>query len=147
MAEVLMRDALNRKGVAAQVISRGLAAPAGRHPHPHAVATAEHFGLPIPADKRAAPVNPVDFRSASVVLVMDQGHRRDILARFPEAGGKTFILTHWLDGTDLPDPLHEPESVFRAQWPIMQQACDIWVDRLLQAGLLFKAPVAQGCEP
>ncbi|MBC2769835.1 hypothetical protein GTU67_07900 [Pusillimonas sp. 7-48] len=139
MAEVLMRHALQQQGINAQVVSRGLAAPAGRSPHPFAQATANHFGLPLDPQKRSAPVNLVDFQAATVVLVMDQGHRRDILQRYPQAGGKTFLLRHWNGGHDLADPLHAPETVFREQWPLMQEACTEWATRLLQAGMLAKA--------
>src|SRR5690606_32323302 len=111
MAEALMRHRLAEQGIAARVLSRGLAAPVGREPHPFAVATAQHFGVPIAADKRAAQVNPVDLRVATVVLVMDAGHRRRVQRRYPAAGGKTFLLRHWLDSQDISDPLHEPEEV------------------------------------
>jgi protein-tyrosine phosphatase len=141
MAEVLLRRELAQRGLAAQVLSRGLAAPAGREPHPFARETAAHFGLPLDPLKRSAPVNPVELRLAAVVLVMDAGHRREILRRHPQAGGKTFLLRHWLDGRDIPDPLREPVEVFRAQWPQLQAACASWAERLAQAGLV-KAPVS-----
>ena len=136
MAEALMRHHLAQRGVQARVLSRGLAAPAGRAPHPFAAATAAHFGVPLAADKRAAQVNPVDLRIAAVVLVMDTGHRREVQRRYPAAGGKTFLLRHWLDGHDIPDPLHEPEDVFMQQWPLIDQGCTSWIDHLLRAGLL-----------
>lgn len=136
MAEALMRHHLAGRGVDARVLSRGLGAPAGRQPHPFALNTALHFGVPIAADKRAAQVNPVDLRAATVVLVMDTGHRREVQQRYPAAGGKTFLLRHWLDGLDIPDPLNEPEAVFRQQWPLIDEGCASWIDQLLDAGML-----------
>ena len=136
MAEALMRHRLAEQGVQAQVLSRGLAAPAGRAPHPFAINTAQHFGVPLPDDKRAAQVNPVDLRAALIVLVMDAGHRRQVQERYPSAGGKTFLLRHWLDGQDIADPLNEPEDVFRAQWPLIDEGCQSWISQLLKAGML-----------
>ena len=139
MAEALMRHSLAQRGIAATVFSRGLAAPTGRAPHPFALQTAADFGVPIAPDKRAAQVNPVDLRLAAVVLVMDKGHRHEVQQRFPAAGGKTFLLGHWQGEQEILDPLQEPEAVFQAQWPVMQAACESWVDHLLLAGML-KAP-------
>lgn len=136
MAEALMRDRLAARGIQAGVFSRGLAAPVGREPHPFAVATAQHFGLPLDPDKRAEQVDRLDLRQSLVVLVMDKGHRHLVQQRYPAAGGKTFLLGHWQDQLEIPDPLREPEAVFRAQWPVMATACDDWIDHLLRAGML-----------
>ncbi|MFA5663570.1 low molecular weight protein-tyrosine-phosphatase [Castellaniella sp.] len=136
MAEALMRQALAARGVQAEVVSRGLAAPEGRAPHPHARATALAHGLPLSDDKRSAQVNPVELRQAVVVLVMEARQRQRVQQLHPEAGGKCFVLRHWEDGADIPDPLHEPAEVFAQQWPLMQASCALWVERLLQAGLL-----------
>ncbi|MBV6272967.1 low molecular weight phosphotyrosine protein phosphatase [Alcaligenaceae bacterium CGII-47] len=139
MAEALMRHRLAERGIDARVLSRGLGAPVGRAPHPFALSTALHFGVPIADDKRAAQVNPVDLRVASVVLVMDTGHRREVQQRYPAAGGKTFLLRHWVDGQDIPDPVREPEAVFRQQWPLIDEGCSSWIDQLLQARMLSLA--------
>lgn len=142
MAEALLRHHLQVRGIRAQVVSRGLGAPAGRPPHPFALQTAAEFGVPIAPDKRAAQVNPLELRQAVVVLVMDAGHRARILRRYPQASGKTFLLRHWLDGQDVPDPLHEPVEVFRQQWPAIEAGCTSWIERLLQAGMLCVDPDA-----
>lgn len=136
MAEALMRQALAERGVVADVVSRGLNAPEGRRPHPHARATAQAHDLPLAEDKRSAQVNPVELRQAVVVLVMETRQRQQVQQEYPQAGGKCFVLTHWLDGADIADPLHEEQAVFEAQWPLMQTACTLWVDKLLQAGML-----------
>lgn len=136
MAEALMRHCLAARGIAAEVLSRGLGAPAGRAPHPFALRTADHFGVPIAPDKRAAQVNELDLRRATVVLVMDHGHRHQVLQRYPAAGGKTFLLGHWQDQREILDPLREPEDVFLAQWPVIEAGCEGWIDHLLRAGML-----------
>lgn len=140
MAEALMRHRLAARGIPAEVLSRGLAAPVGREPHPFARDAAQHFGVPIDPAKRAAQVDQVDLRQASVVLVMDSGHRHLVQQRYPAAGGKTFLLGHWRDQLQIPDPLREPAEVFHAQWPVMAEACDDWIDHLLRAGMLAQGP-------
>lgn len=136
MAEALMRHRLTELGIGARVISRGFGAPSGREPHPFAVNTALEFGVPIARDKRAAQLNPVDLSAATVVLVMDAGHRHQAQQRYPAAGGKTFLLRHWLDGRDIPDPIHEPEEVFRQQWSLIDEGCTSWIQHLRKAGML-----------
>lgn len=136
MAEALMRHHLAARGIAAQVVSRGLGAPVGREPHPHAVAAATQFGVPIAADKRAAQVNPVDLREATIILVMDKSHRHAVQQRYPAAGGKTFLLGHWQGELEIPDPIRDPAPVFLAQWPQIEAGCVAWIEHLLKAGML-----------
>src|SRR5699024_4137830 len=121
MAETLMRHDVNARKLDAQVISRGFGAPAGRKPHPYAINTAQSFDIPIAPYKRAAQANPIALTAATVILVMDAGHRRYVNQRHPSASGKTFLLRHWLDGSEIPDPIQEPEDVFRQQWPLIEE--------------------------
>ena len=136
MAEALLRHTLAQRGLAARVISRGLAAPVGRAPHPFALRAAEHFGIPIAPDKRASAVSRAELRAAALILVMDKGHYHEVLQRFPRASGKTFMLRHWQEDAEIADPLNRPYATFLAQWSVMQTACSAWVDHLVEAGML-----------
>lgn len=142
MAEALFRRLLARRDIPADVTSRGLAAPFGRSPHPYALRAAQHFGVPIAPDKRSCQVNPMDLRAATLVLVMDNGHRRAVQRRFPYASGKTFLLGHWQDGVELADPVDAPYAKFLEQWAFMHTACTTWLDHLYQAGMLGVEPAA-----
>lgn len=119
-------------------ISRGLAAPVGRPPHPHAVDVARAQGVPLHAEKRAASVSSADMAMATAVFVMDSGHRREIQKRFPTATGKTFLLGHW-QGEEISDPIHEPLEEFERAWGQCNRGTLEWLKRLHETGMLRAA--------
>lgn len=135
MAEALFNHHLAERGLVAQVISRGLAAPVGRPPHPYAIETANAHGVSIAPDKRAAAVTSADVSQAAAIFVMDSGHRQEVHKRYPGASGKTFLLGHW-QNEEIADPVNEPLHAFEHVW----QQCDIaaksWVERLCEAGIV-----------
>lgn len=136
MAEVLMREQLRQRKVAAKVISRGTAAPTGRAPHPFALRTAAHYGLAIASGKRAARAVSSELSLATLILVMDKINYHWVHRGFPQFSGKTFLLGHWQAELEIPDPLSSPEAVFRAQWITMRAACQSWVEHLLRAEIV-----------
>lgn len=138
MAETIMRHYLKIGKISATVQSRGLAAPLGKKPHPFARTVAANNNLPIDPEKRSTPVSDQDFQQAAVVLVMDAAHRYKVLKKFPQAGGKCFLFNYWTDSKDIVDPLHASQDVFEQQWKQLESACQIWIDKLLAAGMLRK---------
>lgn len=135
MAEALLLHHLNREGLEVNVISRGLEAPVGRAPHPHALAVAEANGVPLDPFKRAAAVTGAEMRAASIVLVMDEGHLRMVQSRFPTSVGKTFLLGKWQE-IQIADPIREPLSAFEFAWKQCDEAVEEWVKRLVGIGVL-----------
>lgn len=133
-----MKHELDCQLLAASVISRGLAAPVGRPPHPHAITVAETCQVPLSAEKRAAAVSSAEMAMASVVFVMDMGHRREVQRRFPTAIGKTFLLGQW-QNQEIADPINEPLPAFELAWQQCQLGVQEWVRRLHEAGMLRPA--------
>ncbi len=131
-----MHAAIAAQGLCATVASRGLHAPIGRRPHPHARNAAAQHGISLAQGKRSQQVNSQDLQQALVVLVMEARQRQQVQQQYPQASGKCFLLSHWQDNADIADPLHDLPEVFIAQWQQMQQACELWLARLLQAGML-----------
>lgn len=140
MCEALIMHRLLERGLDAQVISRGLAAPVGARPHAHALALAEENGTPISPDKRARQVTRPEMDAATAVFVMDQGHRREVLRRYPTASGKTFLLSEW-QGCEIADPINQPRKVFETTWKAIEQGTDSWLTHLTAAGLLREKPI------
>lgn len=140
MAEALMVHRLQQHGLGACVLSRGLGAPVGRAPHPFAIQTAQDNGVPIHPSKRAAAITSPDLASATVVFVMDAGHRRLIQQRYPAASGKTFLLGQGTVG-DIVDPIQLPQEAFVTAWHGIVAGTDHWIQQLRQAGMLAPASV------
>lgn len=135
MAEALFRHHLQKKGLCAEVISRGLAAPVGRKPHPYAMEVALENGVPLPEDKRAAAITAPELAAATVVFVMDAGHRREVQKRFPTATGKTFLLGQWGVG-EIADPINSPREAFETAWKDLDSSVQTWLEHLHAAGLI-----------
>lgn len=135
MAEALMVRRLQDEGLGARVISRGLGAPVGRAPHEHALSTAAAHGVEIHPNKRAAAVTSPDMAAATVVLVMDHGHRHQIQQRYPAASGKTFLLGQGTVG-EIADPINLPPAAFETAWEGIAQGTELWIQQLKQAGMI-----------
>ncbi|WP_413816464.1 low molecular weight protein-tyrosine-phosphatase [Pigmentiphaga sp.] len=135
MAEALLRRGIERRGLRAHIVSRGLAAPVGRPPHEYAVAVAKSRGVPIPAGKCAAAVNQADLRAASIILVMDRGHRNAIQQRFATASGKTFLIGHW-QGREIEDPINSTPEIFERVWSEIEEGAEAWIEQMLAAKII-----------
>jgi len=141
MAEGLFTHYLAKRGLQAQVISRGLAAPTGRVPHQYAIEVARRHGVPLASDKRAAAVNGADVTQAALVFVMDIGQRQEVQRRYTAASGKTFLLGHW-QNREIRDPINEPIETFEAVWQQCDAGVQAWVERLCAAGLITAKEIA-----
>ncbi len=135
MGEALFLHHLPGSGMKAQVLSRGLAAPVGRPPHPFALDTAQEHGVPIDPAKRAAAITLPELTAATVIFVMDSGHRQEILQRYPTASGKTFLLGQW-QSSDISDPINQPRQAFETAWQAIDAGTQSWLAHLRQSGLL-----------
>jgi len=126
---------LLERGLDAQVISRGLAAPVGARPHRHALDITQENGTPISPDKRARQVTRPEMDAATAIFIMDNGHRREVLRRYPTASGKTFLLGEW-QACEIPDPVNQPREAFEAVWKAIDQGTHAWLTHLVAVGLL-----------
>ena len=126
-----MQDA----GVAATIVSRGLAAPIGRRPHPLALEVANQNGIPISSDKRAAAVSLGEIRAADAIFIMDEYHRREMRSRYPIAQGKTFLLGHWASEV-IDDPVSLPKWAFERAWEQSRNGVLAWMPKLKEVGLI-----------
>lgn len=138
LAETLLRHYIQVNGLRATVISRGLAAPVGRPPHKYAIEVAEKYGVPLPSEKRAEAVSRAELRAATLVLVMDSLHRRDIQRQFPEVSGKVFLIGQWAN-QEIADPINMPYSAFEIVWHQIDMGARDWVERLKTSGLVTES--------
>jgi protein-tyrosine phosphatase len=114
MAEILCRDILaKRLGCAIDrledrgviVASAGIAAMAGGRASPEAVWAMSEIGLNLSDHETQLLTEPL-VRHADVVFAMTRSHREAIVAQWPSAAERTFLLC--IDGADVPDPIGGP---------------------------------------
>lgn len=66
----------------------------------------------------------------NLILVMEQDHLNTILTMAPEARGKTFLLTQWLQQQDITDPYRHSKTLFQHVYLLIEQACHSWIEKL-----------------
>jgi len=132
-----MRHYVKQRGIKADVLSCGLDAPVGRRPHRFALQVNKSHGIPISEEKTSVLCEPAQLKYATLLLVMENHHRHQVMRRHAYASGKTFLLGHW-EEAEIPDPLHEPLSAFEAVYEQIDQGCQSWLDHALQSGLLTR---------
>ena len=138
MAEAVLRHQVQQRGLAARVDSSGLEAPIGRRAHRYARQVNEERGIPIDEDKRSILSTSAGLQQSTLILVMENHHRHQILHRYSAVGGKTFLLGHW-QGIEIADPIRSPLSAFYEVYDQVEAGCTAWLDHLLEAGMLKKA--------
>jgi protein-tyrosine phosphatase len=66
-----------------------------------------------------------------LILVMEKGHLKAVTDIAPEARGKTFLLSKWLEGQDITDPYRQSKTLFELVYKLIDKACDGWEKRLV----------------
>ena len=108
-AVAFAREAAAR-GRPIQVTSAGLAARAGEPADPRAVDSAEERGLGLGLH-RARPLDTAEVGEAGAIFIMDRVNLARVLARFPEAADRVFLLGGCRpDGRVELTEIHDPVS-------------------------------------
>jgi protein-tyrosine phosphatase len=74
------------------------------------------------------PLTDVLVRFADLILAMTPSHRGAIVAQWPEAAAKTFLVRH--DGQDIADPIGGSEQLYALCAEQLDAQMPSWVDRL-----------------
>ncbi|MEE4250080.1 MAG: low molecular weight protein-tyrosine-phosphatase [Alcanivoracaceae bacterium] len=112
-----------------KISSAGLAALVGEEMYGMAREVAQASGLECPPHQARQLDNAISS-SADLLLVMDKRQRNELMQRFPMASGKTFLLSHWNGGHDIPDPYQRDRETFEHVYKLMEQASAAWLARL-----------------
>ena len=108
-AAAFAREATVR-GRRVQVSSAGLSAVAGKPADPRAADSAEERGLPLESH-RARPLDAAQVAAADAIFIMDPLNLGRILARFPDAADRVFLLGGCRpDGRMTLTEIHDPVS-------------------------------------
>lgn len=135
MAEGWLRQKLSGKGWVAE--SAGVAAWGGSPASPEAVEAMQGLGIDI-SSHRSQELSKKRVEGASYILTMTEGHRQEVLRRFPEAEPKTFLVHDFGLGEsrDVEDPVGYPVEVYRHTRDELVQALGEFVLYLAERGEL-----------
>lgn len=135
MAEAALRHAIAARGLRANVASAGVDALPGHPAHPISITTVARAGYGDISGHRSRQLSPRMAQEADFVLCMRNTHRDAIVARVPQAAGRTRLLGHWSD-IEIDDPVSGPAEGFIECLERMDECIEEWVDRLQRQGLL-----------
>lgn len=135
MAEILLKNRLAERlscriteledrGVL--VTSAGIAAMAGGRAAEEAIETMKVRGLDLLAHE-TQPLSDRIVRFADVILTMTRGHRDAILAQWPEARPRAFLLSG--DCGDISDPIGGPAELYRRCAEQIDNHLAEWIER------------------
>lgn len=125
LAEGLIR----RDAPSLEVASAGIGAVVGGRMPEAAAHIAEREGLALEAHRGQQITRPM-IQAHDVVLVMEADQKNWLFAQFPEARGRVFLASHWLDGADVPDPFRQADRVFEQVYATLERCVASWLQRL-----------------
>ncbi len=111
------------------VSSAGLVGLVGHDMEPTARAVAEENDLEC-GPHTARKLDSELCRDNDLILVMESRQKERLNRAFPEASGKTFLLSHWNGGHDIPDPYKRGRDAFERIYPMMKEATKAWAKKL-----------------
>ncbi|MEH6784680.1 MAG: low molecular weight protein-tyrosine-phosphatase [Alcanivorax jadensis] len=111
------------------ISSAGLVGLEGQDMEPTARAVAEQSGLDC-GEHVARKLTSEMCRDSDLILVMESRQKDRLSKRFPEASGKTFLLTNWNGKNDIPDPYKRGRDAFERIYPMMEAATKAWGEKL-----------------
>ena len=137
MAEGWLKQKLSGKGW--RVESAGVAAWGGEPASPEAVEAMRGVGIDISGHRSQALSNSL-VGGANYILAMTEGHRREVVRRWPEAGAKTFLVHDFGLGEsrDVGDPAGYPVEVYQHTRDELVHALGEFLLYLVEKGELSK---------
>jgi protein-tyrosine phosphatase len=112
-AEIVFVNQLSQAGIAGEwdVGSAGTWTKNGLRAMPHAAERAQALGLEL-SGHRSREINEELLLTHDAVIVMETGHKEALLAEFPLARERIFLLSEIVEGVaySLPDPASNPQD-------------------------------------
>lgn len=125
LAEVVLREALPNLAVE----SAGVAALVGEPADPNARAVALEHGLDV-SSHIARQLDAQLIVNNELVLAMEAQQISWIVQQFPHARGRVFLLGHWSDESEVPDPYRLSIETFRDVYGLIEGYAAQWRARV-----------------
>lgn len=130
-AEAIARQYIVAKHLAVAVISRGVDVDTFTVlPEPNAATLLKAHGMDV-SQHEAHQVTINDVHHADVILTMTAGHRDRLIAAFPEAKDKTFILGEYATGkpSEIADAYGKPMPVYEDMYARVNEFAPLAIDK------------------
>ena len=131
-AEAIANQIIAAKKLHISVISRAVDAdPFVVEPEADAATLLKKNGMDVSAH-RAVQVTANDVRHADLILTMTAGHRDRLIASFPEAKDKTFILGEYATGkpAEIADAYGKPMDIYEKMYAAVSEFLPLALDKV-----------------
>jgi protein-tyrosine phosphatase len=65
-----------------------------------------------------------------LLLVMEDAHLKEMAVRFPHLRARTMLLSHWIGGQDIADPINEDDAFNERVYAEIRSAVAAWSSKL-----------------
>jgi len=113
------------------VMSAGLGALVDHPAHEIAQKIGMEHGVDMSAH-RARQINLDILKWADLVLVMENGHKQELISRYPWLEGKVFRYGE-PQRVDVPDPYRRPENAYVLAWNYISKLTPYWVEKIKES--------------
>ena len=116
-----------------KVTSAGIGAMVGHSADSTATEVAELQGISLNGHVARQFTNRIGEES-DLILVMEEGHRREISKQAPHLLGRIMLFDHWSGGAGIPDPYKRPLAFHQNTFDLISTAAGAWARRLAEKG-------------
>lgn len=128
--EYLLKQRLPKHNIA----SAGVGALIDHPADAQATAVAQQHGLDL-SPHSSRQLTAEIAAQYDLILVMEQGHIEAVAKIAPSARSKTMLFGQWLPQgrRDVADPYRQSDEMFQLVYKQLEQAADLWADKLKNA--------------
>jgi protein-tyrosine phosphatase len=112
-----------------KVTSAGIGALVGHGADSTTTEVAKSHGISLDGHVARQFANRIGEES-DLILVMEEGHRREISKQAPHLRGRIMLFDHWSGGTGIPDPYKRPLDFHENTFNLISTAAGAWSARL-----------------
>lgn len=132
VGERLLSERLAERGVNIDVASAGISALVGHSADQTAADVAKEHGVSLTGHAARQFTREI-AADCALILVMEAGHKREIVNAYPELSGKIMLFDHWTDKTGIADPYQRSREFHLHVFQQLDAAATAWVDKLAKA--------------
>ena len=132
LGERLLRADLRQRGSSISVSSAGLHALVGEPADAETALVAEKNGVSMDAHQARQFTDEL-ARISDLILVMEPGHKTEIVRKAPALSGKIMLFDQWSGGKGIMDPYKRSREFHEAVFLLVRDASQAWAARLAPA--------------
>ncbi|PZX45526.1 protein-tyrosine phosphatase [Roseinatronobacter thiooxidans] len=129
VAERLLARKLAELGSEITVSSAGIAALEGHAADDDAASVAHSQGLSV-AGHVARQFSHELGAAHALILVMEPGHKREIVKAAPDLSGRVMLFDHWTGGKGIADPYRRSRLFHEEVFAQIEAAASAWAEKL-----------------